>query len=278
MVDSGSYFYKSLGIVDREFKLKKGSTITWNGDPYLGDLNIDANYEVPGGANPAIILQNTSFNRKIPTNIDVNLTGNFNEINTPDFIINFPNTRGPIKSELDYYLVDDEKTQKQAISLLYQGTFIDEVSLASVSSQAITNNLFQKASGIIDDIFTNSEDKMNIGINYMKGDKNAASSLLNRDRLGLSLKTELSDRILINGKIGVPVSGVEDNAIIGDVQIDFLLNQSGTLKARVFNKENEYQYFANDIGYTQGLGISYEIEFDSFKDLLKSSKNKKLDK
>ena len=36
--------------MDREFKLKKGSTITWNGDPYLGDLG-DANYEVPGGAN-----------------------------------------------------------------------------------------------------------------------------------------------------------------------------------------------------------------------------------
>ena len=161
------------------------------------------------------------------------------------------------------------KTQKQAISLLYQGTFIDEISLSSVSSQAITNNLFQKASGIIDDIFTNSEDKMNIGINYMKGDKNAASSLLNRDRLGLSLKTEISDRILINGKIGVPVSGIEDNVVIGDVQIDFLLNQSGTMKARVFNKENEYQYFANDIGYTQGLGISYEIEFDSFKELFK---------
>ena len=274
-VESGSYFYKSLGIVDREFNLKKGSTIVWNGDPYLAELNINANYEVPGGANPAIILQNTSFNRKIPTNIDVSLSGNLSEINTPDFKINFPNTRGPIKSELDYYLVDDEKTQKQAISLLYQGTFIDEISLSSVSSQAITNNLFQKASGIIDDIFTNSEDKMNIGINYMKGDKNAASSLLNRDRLGLSLKTEISDKILINGKIGVPVSGVEDNVVIGNVQIDFLLNPSGTMKARVFNKENQYQYFANDIGYTQGLGISYEIEFDSFKDLFKKSKIKK---
>ena len=116
---------------------------------------------------------------------------------------------------------------------------------------------------------------MNIGINYMKGDKNAASSLLNRDRLGLSLKTEISDKILINGKIGVPVSGVEDNVVIGNVQIDFLLNPSGTMKARVFNKENQYQYFANDIGYTQGLGISYEIEYDSFKDLFKKSKIKK---
>ncbi len=268
-VNSGSYFYNSLGIVDREFILAKGSTIVWNGNPYMADLNINANYEIPGGANPAILIQNTSFNRKIPTNIDVNLSGNLIEMDTPDFKINFPNTSGPIKSELEYYLVDKEKTQKQAISLLYQGTFIDEISLSSVSSQAITNNLFQKASGIIDDIFTSSDDKMNVGINYLKGDKNAASSLLNRDRLGLTLKTEISEKILINGKIGVPVGGVEENVIIGNVQIEFLLNKEGNLKARFFNKENEYQYFANDIGYTQGIGISYDLDFDSFRELFK---------
>ena len=170
-------------------------------------------------------------------------------MNTPSFEINFPNISGPIKSEIEYYLVDNEKKQKQAISLLYQGTFIDEVSLSSVSSQAITNNLFQKASGIIDDIFTNSDDKMNIG--------------------------EISDKILINGKVGVPVGGIEENVIIGDVQIEFLLNEEGNLKARFFNKENEYQYFANDIGYTQGLGISYELEFDSFKEIFKKKSNLK---
>ena len=274
IVDSGSYFYKSFGIIDREFILSKGSSIIWNGNPYLAEININANYKIPGGANPAILIQNTSFNRKIPTNIDVNLSGNLNEMNTPDFNINFPNTSGPIKSEIEYYLVDEEKKQKQAISLLYQGTFIDEISLSAVSSQAITNNLFQKASGIIDDIFTNSEDKMNVGINYLKGDKNAASSLLNRDRLGLTLKTEISEKILINGKIGVPVGGFEDNVIIGDVQIEFLLNEEGNLKARFFNKENQYQYFANDIGYTQGMGISYEIDFDSIKDLFKKNKRK----
>ena len=274
IVDSGSYFYKTLGIVDREFILSKGSSIVWNGNPYLADININANYKIPGGANPAILIQNTSFNRKIPTNIDVNLSGNLIEINTPDFNINFPNTSGPIKSEIEYYLVDEEKKQKQAISLLYQGTFIDEISLSSVSSQAITNNLFQKASGIIDDIFANSEDKMNVGINYLKGDKNAASTLLNRDRLGLTLKTEISEKILINGKIGVPVGGIEDNVIIGDVEIEFLLNDQGNLKARFFNKENQYQYFANDIGYSQGMGISYELDFDSIKDLFKKNKDK----
>jgi hypothetical protein len=193
-------------------------------------------------------------------------------MNTPNFNINFPNTSGPIKSEIEYYLVDEEKKQKQAISLLYQNTFIDEISLSSVSSQAITNNLFQKASGIIDDIFTNSEDKMSVGVNYLKGDKNAESTLLNRDRLGLTLKTEISEKILINGKVGVPVGGFENNVIIGDVQIEFLLNKEGNFKARFFNKENEYQYFGNEIGYTQGMGISYELDFDSIKELLKKNK------
>ena len=69
----------------------------------------------------------------------------------------------------------------------------------------------------------------------------SSSSLLNRDRIGLSLQSEISDRILINEKIGVPVSGTEENIILGD-KIEFLLNDSGSLKARIFNKENEYQF------------------------------------
>ena len=54
-----------------------------------------------------------------------------------------------------------------------------------------------------------------------------------------------------------------------------MLNDEGNFKARFFNKENEYQYFANEIGYTQGMGISYELEFDSFKELFKKNKKKK---
>ena len=77
----------------------------WNGDPYLADININANYEVPGGANPAILIQNTSFNRKIPTNVNVFLSGNLIEINTPSFEINFPNT--PVKPKKTTIMCND---------------------------------------------------------------------------------------------------------------------------------------------------------------------------
>ena len=56
--------------------------------------------------------------------------------------------------------------------------------------------------------------------------------------------------------------------IAGDVQIDFLLNEEGTLRAKVFNRENSIRNFGEEIGYTQGVGISYNVDFDTFKELL----------
>ena len=73
-------------------------------------------------------------------------------------------------------LNDQERRQLQAISLLSQGSFINEVSLAAISSQTLTTNLFEKASGIFDNIFTNENDKLNLGIDYLHGDRIAAVS------------------------------------------------------------------------------------------------------
>ena len=277
-LETGYYFYKNFGIVERVFDLNKGANIVWNGDPYRGIIDAKARYNVPGGANPAPLIQNTSFNRKIPTYVDVELQGELSNLETPNFEIIFPNTSGSIKSELDYYLNDSEKKQTQAISLISQGYFLDNSSSSLVSTQTITNNLFQRASGIIDDLLGGDDDKMNLGINYEQGDKFSTSSLLNRDRIGLSLQSEISDKILINGKIGVPVSGTEENVILGNVQIDFLLNNSGSLRAKVFNKENEYQFFGDEIGFTQGVGISYDVEFDSFSELISSLKKSRKEK
>jgi hypothetical protein len=88
------------------------------------------------------------------------------------------------------------------------------------------------------------------------------------DRLGFTLSTQISDRILLNGKIGVPVGGVEQTLIVGNVQIDFILNDEGSLRAKVFNKENEFRYIGDELGYTQGVGLSYDVDFNTFKELI----------
>ena len=175
-------------------------------------------------------------------------------------------------SEINYRLADKQIRQLQAISLLSQGIFISDV---SISTQGIANNLYQKASGIINSLLSSDENKLNVGLDYLKGDKNPENYVRTEDRIGLTLTTQISDKILINGKIGVPVDGLEETSIVGDVQIDFILNEEGSLKGKVFNKENEFNYIGDEAGYTQGIGISYDVNFNNFKSLLKKISVKK---
>ena len=160
---------------------------------------------------------------------------------------------------------DPQISQLQAISLLSQGIFISDV---SVSIQGITNNLYEKASDIFSNLIGSDEGRLILGVNYLQGDKSEYLDLDTEDRLGLTLSTQITDKILINGKIGVPFGGVEETLIVGDVQIDFILNEDGSLKAKVFNKENEFRYIGDELGYTQGVGISYEVDFETFSELL----------
>ena len=261
----GIYNFRNLALIDKKFQLKNGGTITWDGDPLSAQMNIQATYEVPGGANPALLLDNPNFNKKIPTDVDIKLTGELTKPNSPDFEIFFPNTSSTVTSEINYRLNDPEVRQLQAISLLTQGIFINEV---SVSIEGVTNNIYEKVSEVFSDILGGSQGPLEVGLNYLQGDKSEILDIKTEDRFGVTLSTKISDKILFNGKIGVPIGGIEETLIIGDVQIDFILNEDGTLRAKVFNKENEFRYIGDELGYTQGIGLSYQVDFQTFRSLL----------
>ncbi len=271
ITDTGVYNFRNLGLIDKKFNLKPGGNIIWEGDPLEARMNIQAVYEVPGGANPAFLLDNPNFNKNIPTDVIIKLEGNLLKPDNPIFEIEFPNTSGTLASEINYRLADPQRSQLQAISLLSQGIFINEV---SVSMQGITNNLYQKASDIVANLIGEKDnDKLKVGIDYLQGDKSALIDIATEDRLGFTLSTKISEKILLNGKIGVPVGGLEQTLIVGNVQIDFILNEEGSLKAKIFNKENEFRYIGDEFGYTQGLGLSYDVDFNTFKQLINKIKS-----
>ena len=261
----GIYNFRNLALIDKRFQLKEGGSIIWDGEPLGAQMNIQATYEVPGGANPALLLDNPNFNKKIPTDVEIKLTGDLTKPDSPDFEIFFPNTSSTVTSEINYKLSDPEVRQLQAISLLTQGIFINEV---SVSIEGVTNNIYEKVSEVFSDILGGSQGPLEVGLNYLQGDRSDILDIKTEDRFGVTLSTKISDKILFNGKIGVPIGGIEETLIIGDVQIDFILNEDGSLKAKVFNKENEFRYIGDELGYTQGVGLSYQVDFQTFRDLL----------
>ncbi len=261
----GIYNFKNLGVIDKKFNVKSGGTIVWDGDPLQAQMDIEATYEVPGGSNPALLLDNPNFNKKISTDVQINLKGDLVKPDNPDFEIFFPNTSSTVTSEINYKLIDQEVRQLQAISLLSQGVFINEV---SVSIEGLTNNIYEKVSDVFSEILGGNQGPLKVGLNYLQGDKSKILDIKTEDRFGVTLSTKISDKILFNGKIGVPIGGIEETLIIGDVQIEFLLNEDGTLKAKVFNRENEFRYIGDELGYTQGIGISYQVDFESFREIV----------
>jgi hypothetical protein len=120
----------------------------------------------------------------------------------------------------------------------------------------------------VSNLISEENDKLKIGIDYLQGDKSALLDIATEDRLGFTLSTQISENILLNGKIGVPVGGLEQTLIVGNVQIDFILNDEGSLRAKVFNRENEFRYIGDELGYTQGVGLSYDVDFNTFKELI----------
>lgn len=257
IVDRGEYLFRYGSFIDKKFLVKKGGTIDWEGDPLGAKLNLEAVYSTQ--ANPNVLLENSSFNQKIATEVTIGITG---ELNAPqsDFNINFPNITSVLKSDIEYRLQDKDFRQQQAFALLATGGFI------APNNTNYFGSLFEKASSVFGDVLSDGENKLKLGVNYQLGNKQQEIS----DRALVTLTTQINDKISINGNVGVPVGGINQSYVVGNVEVEMRLNTDGTLTAHVFNKENDLNSntIGQNIGYTQGIGLSYSVDFDDFKELL----------
>ena len=271
VVVTGEFNYKFGGVINKTFKVKPGGTIVWDRDPLSATLNMEAVYSL--NANPAPLLDNAGYTRRIPTDVVIQLT---DELQSPeiDFSIEFPGTSSIVQSELEYRLQDPQVEEKNAIFLLAQGTFVNDQS--GINSQAVTGNLIQSASGLLNQVLSGGNDKFNLGLSYEQGIQDASADIETENRIGVTVSTKISDRILLNGKVGVPVGGATETVVAGDFELQLLLNEEGTLSAKFFNRENEIQALLGERqGYTQGAGLSYEVDFNSFKELMQKMFNNK---
>jgi len=55
---------------------------------------------------------------------------------------------------------------------------------------------------------------------------------------------------------------------VGNVEMQVRLNDENTLKGRVFNRESDIIFIGEGIGYTQGVGLSYEVDFNTLRELM----------
>jgi hypothetical protein len=109
-------------------------------------------------------------------------------------------------------------------------------------------------------------DDFNLGFNYSPGDD------ISNEEIALALGTQLfNERLSINSNFGVSrndgTSAANQNttSIIGDIRIEYKITPEGKVRLVVYNESNDFS--SNTLQqspYTQGVGIIYREDFDSF--------------
>lgn len=270
---NGSYNFTFQKILERKFTIQNGSTIQFSGDPFKANLDVTAKYRVV--ANLFDLDKNlvtTTGQTSVPVNCLLNLTGPLiHPLVKPD--IELPSTDPEIARQIKNLISSEDMMNRQIAYLLILSKFY---SPSYAETDHKTNDFASFASATLStqlgNILSSIDDRWQVGTNIRTSDSNFSSTeveLLLSSRL-------LNDRILFNGNFGYRDNPITQDAFIGDVDIEVLLNKTGNWRLKAYNHYNEkFYYINNNATQTQGVGIIYKRDFDEFKDLFKRSKKEK---
>jgi hypothetical protein len=158
---------------------------------------------------------------------------------------------------------DPDELNRQFFSLLLVRKFQPLKGSLSAGSSAALDLLESQINSALGSL----SDKYKLNVDY------GSDETLGETSLGVGLKTGfLNDRLILSGSFGVEsVSATSSetkgtSSLIGDVNVEYLVNEKGTFRANVFNKSNTNSVNENAGPFTQGAGISYREDFNAWKD------------
>ena len=268
-IERGVYDFKYGGIVNKPFVIQKGGTVSWNGNPYEANLDVTAIYKAK--ANPGVLLENFNSNRKIEVDLVTRITGGLFS-SKQDLDVQLPNVDPSIANELEFILNDNNVNEKttQFISLLAFGNFANPDRVDFDVNNTLASTASSAVAAAFSNLLNNPDSKFQLGLDYQQGQSNNDLDRLNIDnQVDLSVSTQVSNRVIINGKVGVPVGSQTQSSVVGEVKVEVLLNKEGNFRGVIFNRQNEIQYSTEEEGYTQGVGLTYQVNFNTLAGLLK---------
>ncbi len=291
-VVKGHYELSMFGLVNRRFELSEGSTITWRGDPMDAALDMRAIYEVKTSVMDLMQTQvsgsqenMTQYRQSLPFLVYLNVDG---ELLKPiiTFGLDMPEQSrgalgGNVYSTVRTINQQEDELNRQVFSLLVLNQFYPvggndgasggTVSMARSSvSQVLSNQL----NNFSDRLFGDSGFSVDFGVDsytdYQSG------SAANRTDLNIAAQQRLfNDRLVVQVGSQVNVEGSDENvsqenALFGDVSLEYLLNEIGRWRLKAFRK-NQFESVIDGQLIITGLALIFNREFNEFRELWKGT-------
>lgn len=268
-ITEGSYMFTYQNTFAKRFVVEPGGTVSWFGDPYGADLNLVAVYPLKATVADLVPSLAGRYRKPVPVEVQMHMTHSlFNP--DIDFDIDLPTIDEGAMSQVQTAISTSQEMNRQVFALIVLNQFIlpDNGIQDASSSTSFGSSGFAVINNQVNDMLSDISNNFDIGVNYTPGDE------LSSEEMALALGTQLLDgKIEINGNFGVSnaPTGVEaddPSSIIGDVDIEYHVNEDETFNIHAFNESVEFDPTNNQATkYTQGVGVYYEEEFDDLGEL-----------
>lgn len=274
----GSYNFTLIDLINKKFDIKKGSKISWDGDPYQGELSIEALYQQYASLQNVIIdstlRASTDAKTKVPVDISLGLTGkllnpdvNF-DIKVKDYAASLEAVVADLETKMS---TDDQLKNKQVFSLIVLRQFSSEQNIGNIST-GTQQNLSELFSNQFSSWVSQFDENLDVAIDFSGYDPESNNIF----RLKLSYS-------LLDGRLRVTRDGNFSNYessndlanVFGEWTIEYLITEDGKIRMKAFNK-NSSNTIANSEATTNtvyGVSIQHSKSFDGLKDLFKKNKN-----
>ncbi|WP_294606116.1 translocation/assembly module TamB domain-containing protein [uncultured Bacteroides sp.] len=266
-ISQGVYKFSLQEVIRKDFTIKDGSTINFNGRPLDATMDIQANYTVNSVSLNDLVpnLVNYEIQTNIRVNCTMNLTG---QLTSPNIKLGLevPNERDEVQALIRNYIPTDEQMNMQILYLLGIGKFYPPENVGGTqNSNMMTSVLSSTLSGQLNNALSSiiNSNNWNIGTNLSTGEK----GWTDMEFEGMLSGQLLNNRLLINGNFGYRDNPLANTNFVGDFEAEWLVNRSGDIRLKAYNETNDRYYTRTNLT-TQGIGIIFKKDFNRWKELM----------
>ena len=263
-LSGGNYKFVAIGFA-RDFSINEGSSVKFNGDIMESTLDIDATYTTKTSLGPLISDTSSVSTRRI-VECGIKIT---DKIRNPrlQFSINVPDLDPTIKARVESALSTEDKVQKQFLYLLVSNSFLpDEQSGIVNNTSFLTSSVSEIMSNQLNNIFQKLDIPLDLGLSYQTNDRG-------NDIFDVAVSTQLfNNRVIVNGNIGnrqYTSSGNANGDVVGDLDIEIKIDRPGAFRLNLFSHSADQYTNYLDNSQRNGIGLTYQQEFNSFREFFK---------
>lgn len=277
-LEQGTYNFTLQDIIIKDFTIKEGSSIAFDGDPFAAVIDISAVYALNANLQDLDeqFATDKELNRtNVPVHALLNVSGYMLQP-AIGFDLEFPTLSSDAYRKVKSIISTDDMMNRQIIYLLalnrfytpeYMGNTNKNNELASVASSTISSQLSSMLGQI--------SDKWSISPNF-KSDKGDFSDV----EVNLALSSRLlNNRLIFNGNFGYrdKMMNDENTNLIGDFDLEYLLNKAGNVRLKGYNHFNDQNYYVKNALTTQGFGVEFKYDFNNLFDFMRKRKETKIE-